>query len=80
MFWYYRFKAWLRWNWEWYARRQALSRGADRIKVGDRYEDCAYKVRTATDISYAQDILWGVDDDGNVGSCSPTMCGVEKVV
>lgn len=81
MMWFWRVRAWFRWNIEWYAKWDAIHNlHAANIRVGDRYEDCGYKTRTATSISYSQDILWGVDADGNVGSCSPTCCGVELVL
>lgn len=68
----------LLWRSEFFARLDQRLRGYEVISIGDKYEDCAYRILTCTRISYSTDLLYGTDENGKEWGCSPTMCGVVK--
>jgi hypothetical protein len=61
----------------WQHGRMSPGDQADRIKVGDIYEDCAYHPVLCTLADYEGDELAGISliDGSSPRSCSPTHCG-----
>jgi hypothetical protein len=53
---------------------------ADKIAVGDLYEDCSYEPLLCILADYDEDELLGISlVNGRMGWCSPTHCGVRKL-
>jgi hypothetical protein len=53
---------------------------SDRIHTGEFYEDCRYHPMLCVEADYDNDELVGISPiTGDIGSCSPTHCGVEEL-
>jgi hypothetical protein len=51
-----------------------------RIRTGEFYEDCRYHPMLCVEADHDNDELVGISlITGDIGSCSPTYCGVEEL-